>query len=270
MLIKPIYGYQTLQALVLPIVRWSVRLGIGYGQFSRIVKPLFFAAAQQEISQKELKPTGAALGLISGLSKNDIDAFKAENSTMLTDAATREFDEINPASQVVARWVSMGLPKRLMLKGGEESFFELAKVIQSRFSTPGLSTRLLLQDLERRGLVRVDANTVELISEIGLPNLDTEESIVHVVGAVRDHMLTCLRNLAADSSPKYLEQCLSADGLSAESVETIHAMARVWWVKALRTIGPEAIALSEHDEPKGGQQRLRWGVYFYTQDASST
>lgn len=268
--LTPIPGYQTLQALVLPIVRWSVRLGIGYCQFSRIVKPLFFATAQQEISDKALKPTGAALGLISGLSKNDIEAFKAASTASIPEADSPLFEQINPASQVIARWVTLGLPKRLPLKGDQASFFELAKVIQSRFTTPGLSTRLLLQDLERRGLVKVDAHSVELISEIGLPNLDTQESVVHVVGAVRDHMLTCLSNLAVDSHPKYLEQCLSADGLSTESVETIHAMARVWWMQALRTLGPEAISLSERDEPNGGHQRLRFGVYFYTQDVSDT
>ncbi len=268
--ITPVLGYQSLQALVLPIVRWCVRLGIGYGQFSRIVKPLFFAAAQQEINEKKLKPTGAAFGLISGLSKNDIDAFKVANNALVAERDFQLFEEINPASQVVARWVALGLPKRLPFKGGKESFFELTKVIQSRFTTPGLSTRLLLQDLVRRGLVKVDAQIVELISEIGLPNLDTQESVVHVTGAVRDHMLTCLSNLEIGSSPKYLEQCLSADGLSAESVETIHAMSRVWWMQALRAIGPEAISLSERDEPNGGHQRLRLGVYFYTEDASNT
>lgn len=259
-------GHQTLQALVAPIVRWSVRLGIGYKQFSRIVKPLFFTATEQEMSEKDLKSTGAAFGLISGLSKNDIDTFKAAQTPRVVEGDLQVFEYINPASQVVARWVALGLPKRLPLKGGKECFFELAKAIQNRVSIPGLSTRLLLQDLERRGLVKVDANTVELVSEIGIPNLDTQDSVVHVVGALRDHMHACLSNLAADGGIKHLEQCLLADGLSAESVETIHAMARVWWMQAMRAIGPEAISLSERDEPNGGSQRLRFGVYFYTQD----
>ena len=268
--VKTISGHQALQALVAPIVRWSVRLGMGYGHFSRVVKPLFFSAALQEMSEKGLKPTGAALALVSGLSKNDIDTFKAAGAALDMGAQTLSvLESINPANQVIARWVTLNLPKRLPLKGGEASFFSLAQAIQIHVTTPGMSVRLLLQDLERRGLVKVDGQTVELLSEVGRPSLDNPESIVHFVGAIRDHMETCLGNLDASSNHKYLEQCISVDGLHAESVEVIHAMARVWWLKAMRTIGPEAISLSERDEATGGSQRLRLGVYFYTQDTST-
>ncbi len=261
-------GIKVLQVLMTPIVRWAVRLGVGHGQLSRAIKPLFFQIAQTELAQKGVKCTESALSLASGLHRGDISALilQAFSSDPYSEAA---LNRINPGSQVIARWVAMALPREIPLRGGAESFSALVQACQ-RDGAPLISAKLLLQDLERRGLVAVHSDHVQLISEVGVPNIDTQESVLHFVGAVRDHLETCLRNLEAQSGSGLLEQSLQVDGLYPESIDRLHTLSREWWLKALQELGQEAIALSERDEPSGGTQRLRLGVYFYTPEALSS
>lgn len=259
-------------ALIASLARLCVRLGVGYGQFSSAAKQPFFEAADRELCSQGLKRSASALSLLSGLHKADVNSFiaKAESGELTApELGLKTVKKVSPTSQIVVHWLALGLPKTLPLKGESGSFAALIKVVRQVRGVPNnMSLRLALQELERLGYVTCREGTVELLSDVGLSNLDAQDDLSHLVGAVRDHLEVCLSNIDVSNGNKLLEQCISVDGLHAESAETIHAMARVWWMKALRTIGPEAISLSERDEPTVGSQRLRFGVYFYTQDTA--
>lgn len=257
-------GLKTLQTLLTPIVRWAVRLGVGYGSFSRMLKPVFFEAAQQELSRQGVRHSDSALSFVSGLHKGDILAFLSNGGPVAEDNV--DVNRINPATQVVARWVISGLPRELPLKG-EKSFDSLVRETQSDRGTVW-STRLILQDLERRKLVADDGRKVRLLNDVGLPNIDSQEGVVHFVGAVSDHMQASLNNLSGATETRYLEQSLVADGLFPESVKAIHELARQSWTEVLHTVGAKAVECSDRDEPAGGDQRLRLGVYFYAEKAN--
>lgn len=260
-------GQKALQLLLTPIVRWCVRIGIGHSQLTRMVKPLFYEAAQYEIKRSGIKCSDSALSLASGLHKGDINLFHQGVSSSISqglETAAFEVNRIHPSSQIVARWLALRLPKKIPMRGTSGSFDSLVKGCQLE-GAPFLSTKLLLQDLKRRGLVQEAGDNVSLISEVGWPEIDTHEAVLHFVGSVRDHIEACLANLDADHEHSFLEQSIQADGLYPESVNIISKAARDWWVKAMKSITAQAISLSQVDEPNGGDQRLRFGVYFYTQ-----
>lgn len=257
-------GLKTLRVLLTPIVNWAVRLGVGYSSFSRMLKPMFFEAAQQELSRQGVRHSDSALSFVSGLHKGDILAFLSGETAK--GEGGEDVNRINPATQVIARWVISGLPSELPIKG-ENSFDSLVRDSQSDRGTVW-STRLILQDLERRKLVADDGRKVRLLSDVGLPNIDSQEGVVHFVGAISDHMQASLNNLASEGEPRYLEQSLVADGLFPTSVQAIHELARQGWADVLQTVGAKAVACSDRDEPAGGDRRLRFGVYFFTEKAS--
>jgi len=259
-------GFQAIQKLLAPLVRWCVSMGIGHGQLSRLSKPLFYQAARLELKAKGQKITDSALSLASGLHKGDIDRFNQQLAQGVAFAPDVGIDRINPASQVIARWITQGLSPRLPLRG-PNSFDALVKALHREEGAPQLSTRLILKELERRRLVALDDRQgVNLLSEVGLPAIDQEEAVKHFVGAVRDHLLACLHNLdASQSEHLFLEQSLNVDGLQPASAALLHKAAREWWAQALKALGNQAITLSEADEPLGGNQRLRIGIYVYSQ-----
>ena len=55
-----------------PLVRWLLRSGVGYTEFSAALKPVFLAEAQLESERTGGKQTDSALSLLSGLHRKDI------------------------------------------------------------------------------------------------------------------------------------------------------------------------------------------------------
>jgi hypothetical protein len=260
-------SHQLLGVLLTPVIRWAVKSGVGYGYFKDVAKPLFYRAAAQELMRVNIRSSTAALVLLSGLYKGDVEKFK--EGLDLTDKAVPA--RISLTSQVAARWLIQGLPKVLLLKG-EGGFEEL--VIQSLDGQVKVSPRLVLQDMQRRGLARRNGGSVELLAVDGASGLDAEGGRSHFAHAVHDHMQASLSNLEGEAlnGSKFLEQCLTVDCLSIEAVEVLHAMARVWWMDAVRTIGAEAI--SQADQARASpsssvSSRLRFGVYFFSEKDNS-
>lgn len=260
-------SHQLLRVLLTPVIRWAVKSGYGYGYFKDVAKPLFYKVATQELMQANIRTSTAALVLLTGLYKGDIDKFKERLD--LADEVVPV--QISLTSQVVARWLMQGLPRSLLLKG-KSGFEEL--VVQSLDGQLRVSPRLILQDMERRGLARRSGNVVELMAVDGVSGMDVEGTQSHFAHAVHDHMQACLSNLDADASggTKLLEQSLVADGLSDEAIEVLHAMSRVWWMDAVRAIGAEAISQTDQaraSPSSSALNRLRFGVYFFSEKTNS-
>lgn len=173
-----------------PVIRWAVKNGVGYGYFKDVAKPLFYKVAAQELVQANIRSSTAALVLLSGLYKGDIEKFK-DGLDITGDVVPVQ---IGLTSQVVARWLVQGLSKVLLLKG-EGGFEEL--VSQSLTGQARVSPRLVLQDMERRGLARRVGNAVEILALDGVSGLDVEGGQSHFVQAVHDHMQAGLSNLEA-------------------------------------------------------------------------
>lgn len=78
---------KAVQRLLAPIVRWSVRLGIGYRQFSRMIEPLFFhfQSAQEDLVRQNLKCSDSSLSLTGGLHKGDIAFFRDAQQDLFED-----------------------------------------------------------------------------------------------------------------------------------------------------------------------------------------
>jgi len=251
-----------LRAMLLPVIRWSLRCGVGYGHFKTTAKHVFYQAAAEELEKNNIRTSTAALVLVSGLYKGDIEKCKEFS----VNSAHDWLIDVNLTSQVAARWLVMQLPSVIPLKG-VNGFEEL--VAQSQAGAIKVSPRLVLQDMERRGLATRLNQTVELLAIDGVPNKDADRAQEHFAAVMHDHMHACLSNLDADKTGanKFLEQCLSVNELSPEAVDVLHAMARVWWMDAVRTIGAEAVNLSDQARGKTGNRlnRLRLGVYFYSE-----
>lgn len=261
------FWHRALQHLLRPIVAWCVRLGIGYGEFSRLAKPIFFLAALEDLKRHGDKPTDAAISLASGVHKGDVVHFaqSAKASDGWLQEVAAQIERIHPGNQVVAHWLALGLPRTLVIRGDDgQSFHQLVQSCQ-RDGASQISTKLVLDDLVRRQVVEVRGSRVHLLNEVGSPVWHHEHTISHFVGALHDHMQACLANMAHAPRPRFLEESLNVEGLLPESVAQISAASHQWWIKAMHSVTAQAIELSERDEVRGGDQRLRIGVYVYSQ-----
>lgn len=273
-----------------PLVRWCISQGIGHGQLSRASKLVFFEQAQLEIEASGVRQTDSALSLHSGLHKGDVLAFKAAQQPSdgtTTDAASAALRQsvldnslrISPAQQVLAKWYALGLPEMLPFKATQDAdndsgaasdpsaITSFSQLVQStdRTSSQGYSPRLMAQDMQRQGLVSHVGNQVHLLGFGGVSRAQMQERTEHFVSAARDFLMAGVSNLETPDAPPFLEQSFNGDGFSTQSVQELQTMARQWWSQTIQAIGPEALAMNQTDEPRGGAQRLRFGVYFYAE-----
>ena len=239
-----------------PLVRWLLRSGVGYTEFSAALKPVFLAEAQLESERTGGKQTDSALSLLSGLHRKDIRKAAQDAATPARAVAAANIKASLP-SQVVARWLAGGLPGSLALSG-DNSFESLVRSVSS-----DVHPRSVQQELVRLGVARLDGEQLELVRTAFMPNAAGQEARDLLADSVADHLSAGVHNLTDSGTRKYLEQAVFADGLSAESVSTLEQLANRLWNDVMTRMVQAAIPLCEHDEPLGGAHRLRLGMFCF-------
>lgn len=241
-----------------PLVRWLLRSGVGYTEFSAALKPVFLAEARLESERTGGKQTDSALSLLSGLHRKDIRKAAQDAAAPATVVAAATIKASLP-SQVVARWLAGGLSGSLALSG-DNSFESLVRSVSS-----DVHPRAVQQELVRLGVARLDGERLELVRTAFMPNAAGQEARDLLAASVADHLSAGVHNLTDGGTRKYLEQAVFADGLSAESVSKLEQLANQLWNDVMTRMVQAAIPLCEHDEPLGGAHRLRLGMFCFAQ-----
>jgi len=245
-----------------PLVSWLLRSGVGYGEFTAALKPLFLAQAEQELERSGQKVTDSSLSLLSGLHRKDVRALRATAQANWQAARGQREDWGKPslANQVLTRWLSDDtLPDVLPLAGAAPSFEALAQAV-SRDVHP----RAVLQELQRLGLVREQEEQVHLLREAFVPDAEDEQARRLMAGAVADHLHAGVHNLSTQGQGKFLEQSVFADGLSAESVRELNQLANTLWAQVLKQVVEAATPLCERDAGQAPAHRFRLGLFNFS------
>jgi len=247
---------QHVLTVMLPLVTWLLRSGVGHGEFAAALKPVFLKAAQQELERIQGKPTDSALSLLSGLHRKDVRALAP--TLRAPDAAAR-LGKPTPASQVATRWLVGDLPASLPVAGPAPSFEALARSVSTDFHP-----RAVLQELLRLGVAEEAGGQVRLIRSAFVPDARHEETRGLVAGSVADHLAAGVHNLTSGDSRPFLEQSVFADGLSAESARELEKLATQLWQEVLAAMVKAAVPLCEKDEGAGGDHRVRLGMFCFS------
>lgn len=245
-----------------PLVAWLLRSGVGYGEFTAALKPLFLAQAQQELERGGQKVTDSALSLLSGLHRKDVRALRTQAQADWLAALKQRNDWGKPslANQVLTRWLAQeAWPDALPLTGPAPSFEALAQGVSK-----DVHPRTVLQELQRLGLVRESEGQVHLLREAFVPDAASEQARRLMAGSVADHLHAGMHNLSTQGEGRFLEQSVFADGLSPESVQQLNALANALWTQALQQVVEAATPLCERDAQHPEPQRFRLGMFSYT------
>lgn len=241
-----------------PLVRLLIANGGTYPQLARQLKDIFIDEARQALLDSGRKDTDSALTLLTGVHRKEIRNRVSRSGEVVPD--------LSLASQVYTRWLTDpaycdadGKPLALARSGDAPSFESLARAVSK-----DLHPRTLLDELIRLGLVHVELDRLLLNGEAFVPQAGFAEKLSMLVANVADHLATGAYNLMSESAP-LLEQSVFADQLHQASVVQLQQLARQLWQQDFKTMVDEASRLCAIDEPRGGQQRVRFGVYFYAE-----
>lgn len=247
--------------LMAPVARWLMRNGVTYPAFAAQLKAVFLAAAQDELVAGGTHPTHSALSVLSGVHRKDVRALLAE------DRPETGVRRAPLASVLYTRWLSEpqyrekdGKPRALTRTGdGPRSFERLARETSS-----DVHPRTMLDELVRSGLVRVEGDEVVPQEGAFVPSRKLDELTALFSANVADHIAAGVHNLTTKSA-KYLEQSVFADGLTEQSVDHLHQVARQAWATAFAAMVGEARQRVEADADADSDIRMRFGVYFYSE-----
>lgn len=100
-----------------------------------------------------------------------------------------------------------------------------------RMLKPLLSTRLILQVLQRGGRVHLEDQHFWGVNAVGFSGANSLQTFFDFVVAVRGHLQACWHKRHAPSSPQLLEQSLQAGGWRLGSVIALNSSRRQRWQK---------------------------------------
>ena len=255
---------------MLPLARWLVRSGVSYGTFASALKEVFVSVAHEELLRAGRKATDSAVSVLSGVHRKDLRAFNARRLAGESAAARGP----SLVSQVVTRWMSDPLyvadgvdgalshGRDLPRAGPAPSFETLARAVST-----DVHPRTLLDELLRLGVVTAEGDQLHLVSQAFVPSRGYQEMAAMLSASTSDHLAAAVHNLSGEG-PKFLEQSVFADGLSAEAADELATLARRLWSHTFQTMVAEATTRTQReDAPAEGGMRMRFGTYYYHEAA---
>ncbi len=256
------------QALVVmqPLVLWLLRSGVRHPEFSVAIKQTFLEQAASELERLNAKQTDSAISMLSGLHRKDVKAMVTAlaQASKKTSRITRDaLGRPTVPSQVMTRWLASGWPDELPMSGSTKSFEILSRQVSS-----DVHPRAVLNELVRLGMAEQEGDTVRLCRNAFVPDQQMAEAGNLLAGSTADHLAAGVHNLSGPGDRKFLEQSMFADGLSTDSVQQLEQLAGALWMQVLNAMVRAALPLSEKDEPAGGDQRIRVGMFCYAEPAA--
>ena len=298
--------------LLAPLVRWLIGRGVPLGGVVQTLKLVYLREAQHDLERRGRRVTDSALSVLTGVHRKEIRALLGEHrnggpapaprpapkpaSVLFTrwitdprypdDAVALVTDPEKkwappPASMLSPRWIpdprsrdDAGVRLSRARHGPVPSFEALARDVSS-----DVHPRTLLEELQRLGLVRSEADTVHLLSDSFVPQPHDPQAVGVMAVNVADHLAVALRNLdCTDPDERHLEQSVFAQGLSEDSVRHLGQVARQLWASARETMVREAQHCLDADRARAAagegdaarSARLRFGAYFHQEPAPPT
>ena len=155
--------------LLAPLVRWLIGRGVPLGGVVQTLKLVYLREAQHDLERRGRRVTDSALSVLTGVHRKEIRALLGEHRNGGPAPAPRLAP--TPASMLFTRWITdpryrddAGVRLSLARHGPVPSFEALARDVSS-----DVHPRTLLEELQRLGLVRSEADTVHLLSDSFVP-----------------------------------------------------------------------------------------------------
>lgn len=252
-----------LRRLLRPLVRLLLTRQVTYPIFKELLKEVYVDLANRDFALPDRPQTATRIALLTGIHRKDVKRLRnAVGEEECTDLGSPL------GAQLVARWLgepeylsSSGEPRPLPRRStnGEASFESLVASVSK-----DIRARAVLDEWLRLGAASLDEDgSVALQVQAFVPERGFDEKAFFFGRNVGDHVAAGAHNLRGEGAP-LLERAVYYDGLGAEDVDELAALAEKLGSDAIRRINRRARELRGTDaaaDPVG--ERMSFGVYFF-------
>lgn len=257
----------SLRRVLRPIVRQSIRFGVSYAAFARLLKRLYVEVADEDFALPFKRQTDSRVALLTGITRKEIASLRARRAEgeALPDV------EDSLATYAIGRWMAgppyaaaSGAPLRLTYESDDPSIPSFSGLVRSL--AVDIPVRAVLDELIRLGSVALhEDGEVELVREAHIPSADIE-AVLGVLGADPAELYTTIAHNIDDPAHPWLQRKIAYDNIGSEGLETLRAESRKESEAFVRRINR---LLSSHDRdrhpdsPGGRRSRVSVGIYYF-------
>lgn len=249
-----------------PLIRIMIRYGIGYGDFSAVVKRIFIEVAENDFTIDGRKQTISRVSVLTGITRREI-------KKILDNSSTKREEEVfvyNHAARIISCWLHDkefqlpdGTAAALSTKqDGEGTFNNL--VYKYGNNTP---SRAILDELVRVGAVELDEGGMARMVSLGyVPSEDTQELLSVSFQSVADLISTIDYNDRNRNADTRLQLTVNYDNVSDEGVEVFRHVSREKSKEVLLFLDRFLATQDKDNNPAiagKGANRTGLGIFFF-------
>ena len=261
---------KALRRVLAPLVRLLTAQGITFPMLAELLKQIYVGEAVRHFGLGAEPPSDSRVSLLTGVHRKDVKRLR--QSTADEGEAIPEMVALG--AQLAAAWTTRkdlrdarGRPRplpRLASQGGARSFEGLVASISK-----DIRARPLLDEWLRLGVVKIDEeDRVVLKSSAFVPSRGFDEKAFYFGHNLHDHVAAASHNMEA-KGPAFLERSVHYEGLQSASVAKLAALAEKGGMDAVQSVYAEARECDARErKAEGPQQRITFGIYFYSEPAS--
>ena len=250
-----------------PLVKFMLARGITLPFLTQLLKQLYVEVAEHEFKIDDKVQTDSRISMLTGVHRKDVRRLRNDTEAKLTAPIA-----ISLGAQVVSSWLTerryldkQGRPKQLRVRSSDGNSVSFDALVAS-VSRQDLRPRVVLDELQRLGIVEIDGDYVRLIKDAFIPSGSDDEKLHYFAQNLRDHIAAASANLQTDPAP-YLERAVTYHGLTAEDVEQLRELSTESANASLKALDKRARQLKKRSAKKeGNNQRINFGSYFFSGD----
>lgn len=211
------------KGVVRPLVRLLMNWGIGYKDFSAVVKRAYLEEAEVSLDKREKKVTASSLAVISGIHRKETSAFLRSREDEGGETAL-EPPELSAAFTVFSEWIAHpdyldadNTPLTLPYAAEEEgvSFVALCEM-----ATKDVRPKTLLDELLRLDLLEEQGRRVALKKHAHTVSDDLEAKLHFFAHNVGEHMDAAVSNVIG-GAPLRFERMVTQAHLTSDDVRML-------------------------------------------------
>lgn len=246
--------------LLRPLVRLLIRSGIAFPQLSDLLKDVYVEVADTDFTLGGKPNSDSRVSLLTGVHRKDVKRLRG-------GAASESTAPVSLGARLVALWLAdpiyqdNGRPKAVPRHGEAPSFEHLVETV----SRGDLRARVMLEELDRLGVIRVEGDQIRLLQDAFIPSRSLEEKAFFFGKNIHDHLAAADHNLKGGEPPMF-DRSVYYNNLNPASIDEISQLVNEQATALLKVVNVIAREKQQQDrEIDTPKQRFNLGVFYWVE-----
>jgi Family of unknown function (DUF6502) len=243
--------------LLKPVVKLALNTGLKHVELDQLLRTVLLDEAKKLLSDTGKRGNVSQLAGVTGLHRKDLSArVKLPHASLVNT-------QMSVPSRVYTRWMQLSHEQAALaqLPVAQTTEQDLSfETLVLRETKGDVHYKVVLDELERLGVVQVNDGSVAINPSGFVPSNDYQMMLSFLADNASDHLMAAVHNVT--HAPLYLERSVFADGLSEHACQQLQKSAREQW-DGMHTALFDNILKAEEASQQSGQHRMRIGIYTY-------